>query len=341
MRYLFISLAIFVTIAQPVYAITLPEINNLNDVALSIEPRYPKPGDAVTASVQSYSHNLQGMDIKWSVDGVVLGSGTGLTTTIFKAPELGKSLDLSVEVVGLTTLQRVVAPIMVDILWEAQTYTHPGYLGRALPVDNSWIRALALPHLGNDSNIDTTKLIYNWYKDGRFLIKDSGINRSSITTKSPGIYSKYNLNVEVTDLNGTPLGRSGVTILSTEPELILYESSPLIGTIFYRALLGSTPSTYTKESDVVAVPYYFSILNPSTLRYKWQSYNMRITQDSEPQIITILESVTGAALSVSARHKDVLLQSAKARYSISEKSLVGGGSGQEGYLSPFGSPDDI
>ncbi len=342
MKYLYI-LFIFFLFAQTTFVEAIPGLSELNDVVLITEPVHPRPGSTITASLQSFSHNLQGMNIKWSVDGTILHQGLGLTTVSIEAPSLGETIRLSAEVSNLTTVDRTITPIIIDILWEATTYTHKEYLGRALPVDGSRIRAMVIPHFGN-SGIDDTKLIYNWYKDGRFLIKDSGINRNVIETESPRIFSRYNLNVEITDLQGIPLGRSGVTISSVEPELILYRSLPLIGTTFHKSLSNSSSTTITKENNIVAVPYYFSILNPNVLRYKWQSNNMKLAQNpgSEPQLITILESVIGSTLSVSARHRDILLQSARTNHSvIRDRLLDNHNDGQGVRTSPFGSPDSI
>jgi len=328
MRYTLI-LFILLAVAQTAFA------QNFNEVAMSITPEYPKPGDIIQVSLQSYSQNLQGAKVSWLLDEVLLKEGVGLTKSTITAPLLGEHITLIIKVNNKEQARRTITPATVDILWEAQTYTPKHYKGRALPVDSSTIRAIAIPQLGKA--VDTAGLIYNWYKGSTLLTKLSGRGKDTITTDSPGLYDDYNLSVEVTNASGIILSKNGVRITTTEPEILFYASTPILGIDLARAISTNNTSQPSNESTFVALPYYFSITEPQELQYTWSVSNAQYIQDTKPNSITLTTIGTGMSLSATAQHSKILLQSSSMSYRASQQIPTGDTAQQDSYQSPFDS----
>ncbi len=330
MRYIFIFI-IFTLSIQTAFA------QSFREVAIQLEPEYPKPESIVQVSLQSYSQNLQGLKISWYLDDVLIKEGNGLINLELTAPILGEQINLIIKINDTVVASRTIAPTMIDILWEAQTYTPKHYKGRALPVDSSRVRAIAIPHLGRDT--DPQDLIYNWYKESRLLTKQSGRGKNTLITDSPGLYDDYHLAVEVTDIQGKVLGQNGVRIISTEPELILYKTSPLLGTLFQNALSTKITQQQNIEQSLIAIPYYFSITKGQELSYVWRISGAQYIQDSAPNNITITNTNTKANISVTAQHQQSLLQSASTSYYFSGQNTIFN-TQQQDYVSPFGNPNN-
>ena len=328
MRYIYIILTLFF-IAPTAFA------QNFNEVAIGLEPEYPKPGDVIKISLQSYSQNLQGSKIGWYLDDVLLKEDVGLTENTITAPLLGEHITLIIKVNNKEQARRIITPTAVDILWEAQTYIPQHFMGRALPVDSSTIKAVALPHLGDAKK--TENLIYNWYKGGRLLTKLSGRGRSTIITASPSLYDDYNLSIEITDSHGIVLSKNGVKITTVEPEILFYTSSPLLGINFTKAITTNNAQQLNNESAFVALPYYFSIANPQELTYKWRVSNARSLRGTQSNDIIITNKQTDAGISLTVQHPNVLLQSASTLYKFPNIDITNNNySEPSSYESPFG-----
>ncbi len=314
--HIFLIFILFFLITPTVHA------QGFEEVSIQLEPEYPTPNSTVKARLQSYAQNLQSVNIGWYLDDVLLKKGTGLTEITLATPILGESINVFIKIDDEIIAKRTITPTTIDILWEADTYTPSLYNGRALPTDSSKIRAMAIPHTGTP--IDTDTLIYNWYIGGQFLSELSGVGKDTITIPSPGLYDVYNLSVEITDTRGLTIGKNGVRIANTEPELLLYTLSPLLGIQLNKALAQNTPIYETTqnitEKTIVAIPYYFSTQTPEALNYTWQTMRVQTFQQPVDNIITLGNAQNNAYISVLAEHPTILLQSAKTDYSFSNPS---------------------
>ncbi|GEM_PF-6933948 len=332
MRYIFISIVVILLNTSSVV-----EAASFNSVSISTVPEYPKPGEATSISLQSYSYELQGLPISWYLNGVFFKEGIGLTKISLSAPGLGSATSVKAQIGNITNTTLEIRPTTVDILWEADTSTPKYFLGRALPVDSSNIHAVAIPHLGNQ---DATNLIYKWYINGRFLKNLSGANRNTIVTSSPKLYDDYFLSLDILDNSGRTLGSNGVKIHSTEPEVILYNISPLLGVITYNALGAATIQESSIERTVLAVPYYFNTPSIGNLSYKWDIFNAEYIQDIGVDSITITDAQVGAGVSVEITNPEALLQSSHTAYRFKNyESLHNDTYGNGDYQSPFGSSE--
>ncbi len=330
MRY--ILLLIFIIFFQ----LQLVSASSYSDVSLTLQPQYPQPGEIVQASLSTYAYNLQNIEIVWTLDDALLQKGVGLTAISLSAPNLGKQATLKATIGTLAKAESVVAPVSIDILWEADTFSPPRYLGRALPVDGSYVRIAAIAHLG--VNISSDDLIFSWYKNGRLLANASGRGESSIYIDSPRLYADYTISVQVLSLNESMLGQNSVKITSTKPQLVLYPESPLLGTLFYNAITKNYEKSQDIESSIVAVPYNFSITSPLSLIYKWSIIGSKSIQNKNPNNISILKMLPSTEISVTASHPGAFSQSASKYYSPPSESMLDDiYSTESDYQSPFGS----
>jgi hypothetical protein len=332
MRYAFI-LTILIFSFSFSSAQILPSQNSaFSEINAVFEPEYPNPGDLFTISLQSYSQNLQGMHIEWLLDGLSFREGVGITSITATAPKSDEFLTVTVKIEGAIIWEKVINSTTVDILWEANTYTPRGYLGRALPVDKATITAVAIPHgIKKD-----TKLIYNWYKNGTLLVKESGFDRNTIQITGPGLYSDYNLSVTISNINQETLGQNGVKIVAVKPEIVFYEKSALLGTLFHTSLTKESQLSESIERVLVAEPYYFSVINPLDLLYTWRISNTEYLEGEAPNVLIIKNFLEGASITTKARHSSALLQSSSTTYTpLNINSLVNQ-DGEGSYRSPFG-----
>jgi len=279
-------------------------------VNIYTKPEFPKPKELTSVSIESYSYDLQAVNIKWLVNDRLYKEGVGMTTVSLIAPKAGQSSKVEAVVGELTTTSVALRPTLIDILWEADTTTPWWYMGRALPVDESNIRATAVPHVGT-----TTGLIYNWYKSGKFLSGLSGAGKDSIVTKAPGIYNDYILSVDILDATGAKLGSSGTKITTTYPEVYLYNVSPLLGIKYWSAVVGSNTDTLGIEPTFEVVPYYFALSDVASLEYKWSMHGVKYTQKS-PSIITLLSAAASPRIRIEVTNTKSLLQSASTRITV-------------------------
>ena len=337
MKHLVYTLLFYIMIPYALFAVELPEQSYFDEVNMTIVPEYPKPNEQFTATIQSYAHNIPGNNIQWYIGDVLLTQGQGLNTLTLKAPIAGESLQITAKIGTIATAQRTIQPTVVDIVWEADTYTPTQYQGRALPVDSSNIIAQAIPHIPNK---DTTTLIYNWYKNDTFLAQHSGPEKDTIRIPSPGLFEEYILSVTITNTQGYTLGQTGVKIKTTEPEIVFYPKIPLTGITFSQALTKENMNIPNIEPTLVAIPYFFSIQTPEEIIYSWNIHGAQALQEENQNSITLTNTTPQITITLTARNPQTLLQSTKQSITISktpnEATQSFSNTQNQSYTSPFG-----
>jgi len=303
-----------------------------NNVSITTSPEIPKPKEFTTIKITSFSYNLNSVNIQWLLNGDLVKEGVGLSNISLQAPEVGKSIKVEALVGDLTAISTVLKPISIDILWEADTVTPQWYLGRALPVDQSKIKAVAIPHIDKQAS---KNLIFNWFKDGKPLKQLSGVGSDHIIITAPGVYNDYILSVEVSDSTGRNLGSNGVKVLPVTPEVILYNTVPLLGTLYNEVIPKSGYVSRSIEPSFIAMPFYFSMPSTRPLQYKWSVNGARYTQNNIDEI-TLINPSGALSISASISNPDHILQSSNTHKRIqahltSQIDIIG-----TGYESQFG-----
>ena len=303
--YSIITLLLFIMHVNIVYA------NSFTGVSLIKEPKYPHPNEKVTLTVQSFSQNIHSARIGWYLNDVLLQEGIGLTQKTITAPQAGSSINISITLNGKKYAHTTITPNIIDLMWEAHTSIPPHYRGRALPTESSKVTIWALPHIGN--NTDKASLVFNWYENNRFLQNESGQNKDTITIDAPSLYAHKTISVVISNTAGVTIGKAEVRITNTEPELILYPHTPLLGTLFYSAAQNNTSLPQGKEYTLIAQPYYFSISHPTDLTYTWHFSRVKVLQNIQ-NTITITQFGISPRISVEATHPHILMQTAQTTY---------------------------
>jgi hypothetical protein len=276
-------------VALPVFA----QFDFSDGSALTIaeSPTHPGPGGPVQLTVQSPLIDLADSDIVWTVNGNPAGSGESITTTLGK---LGSKTGVSVSVSGANgsdSAQITLIPTSIDLLFEADSYIPPFYQGRAAPSSGSSIRLLAIPHFVNadGSSVPPTDISFAWKVNGALLKSSSGIGESSAVIPAAILFGTDDVTVDAQSADGSFSGEASVSIRTQDPQLALYEDSPLFGVMYHRALGGTTAASES-ETSFAAVPYFADVSAPNDvqLAYQWRVNGISlVTDQKDPSEITI------------------------------------------------------
>src|SRR3989338_635002 len=106
------------------------------ELAMSISPEHPRPGESVMVSVESYNIDLNRSEAHWFVNDKPIKTGTGGKQLQVLAGRNGEATSVRVVVLGEngTTYSAsiIFRPAEVNLLWQAESYTPPFYKGKAL-----------------------------------------------------------------------------------------------------------------------------------------------------------------------------------------------------------------
>lgn len=221
---LFTSLHINVAFAQLSSSITNPEL------AIELQPEFPRPGEIVTANLNDYSGGTYGANVNWALDGQQIPEASNQRSTKVTAGAVG--VTQKIEVVldtpqgGKVVLTKNITPVYLDIVVEPQTRVPNFYLGRALPSVGSTVNATALVSSDGFMNPD---LVYTWRLNQKVLNGGPirGLNQVSFTTP---MGTEMSLHLQVTDLQGNVIAKRSVSIPSVSPKIRFYEINQLFGT---------------------------------------------------------------------------------------------------------------
>ncbi len=177
------------------------------------------------------------------------------------------------------------------VVWEADTYTPPNYLGKALPSAGSTVTVTALPYGPNAAGLPLTAadFTYTWTKDGLSLPSSSGVGKNSLSFTAASMGSNV-IGVQAESKANKLVLQQQIIIPITTPQVLLYEYDPLWGTLQNRTL----PTLYQllkKELSVAAVPYFINTnaTRAGEVEYGWQLNGKPIiTNTTQPELATFI-----------------------------------------------------
>lgn len=251
------------------------------DLTVLMNPDTPRPYQEVQVSLSSSVVDLNQSAIHWVLNGKTLSQGPAQKNFSFRVGKLGEptTLVLLVETPNLGTIQKnlTIVPTQVDIVWQADTYTPPFYKGRALPVPEAGVTAVALPTFVTRSGttIDSKNLVYTWTVNDRRVGAQSGLGRNTFkTSMATYVDNTPPVSLEVSDPESGLRANVTSSPPGVQPSIVMYQKDPLLGLLFNRAL-GETFSPRIQEFSIVAYPYFFSAANvaSSFLNYQWSINN--------------------------------------------------------------------
>lgn len=290
----------------------------IEQISVDIVPKVPAPGETVRISVQSYSTNFDKANFVWRANGEIFLQGRGERNVVFTAPESGSSVTISVLITkeegGTINRSYTFSPSDVDIMYEAETYTHPYYKGKALYTSEANIRFIAMPEFktSNGQVIDPSNLSYTWSVNGKVFQDFSGFGKRVFEVKSNLINRATEITVEVSAVNSKLKAKNSIFITGKEPDLVLYENNPLLGVVFEKAIEGNF-ILRRPEIQLQSVPYFYSTNKKDNdfVDYVWRMNGNDIEAGSRMSSIT-LRNETGEAgrslISLQAEHLNNILQ---------------------------------
>ena len=285
----------FLFCTAPVFAQTsLQSLNVGSGLTVSEDPQFPGPGQSVTLTAESPIIDIANSDVEWAVNGSPAGSGSSITIPL---GGLGTQTNIALAVSGSSGSDETevsITPTSIDLLYEADSFTPALYRGRALPSSGSMIRLMAIPHFvqSDGTRIPISSIKFTWKNNGATLSSISGVGKNTATIPAAILYGNDVITVDAQSTDGSLAGERTVSVQTQDPELILYEVSPLYG-IQYERAISSSQQAHESESTFASVPYFADVrnVNDASLSYEWEVNGTQVAADSkDPSEITLQAS---------------------------------------------------
>jgi hypothetical protein len=245
-------------------------------VTIRANPQNPKPGQAVTFTVESFTMDLNSQLIIWEVNGQTKLQGIG--ERYFKLEGQPVNSETIVKVIVRTKslvpaeASYSIRPSTVDLIWEADSYIPPFFKGKAQFPFQGNVTITAIPdiRIGNKP-VDRKKLTYRWNYNGKLLNEASGYGKDTISVSGDIIIQSPKISVSVSTQDGSRVATQSITVVPVRPHVVFYAESALYGTLYNRAL-GTEGNLTQEEISLRAVPYNFSTDfrgGTPTLAFEW------------------------------------------------------------------------
>ncbi|MBP6865988.1 MAG: hypothetical protein KBC12_00380 [Candidatus Pacebacteria bacterium] len=297
------------------------------DVSIGVNPTYPKPGESVVVTLNSFTVKLDKAFIIWSVNGVERANGVGKKSFSFNLDPFSSKTQVSASVsnvAGDTITKNIfINSVDVDVLWEAvDSYVPPFYRGKALGVREGNFKIVVIPNIiSSRGKLSPGNLSYNWKKDGAVQVSVSGFGKDSFVYKNSYLDESNEIQVEISDVESKTKTGSKITIPTlSKPEIFFYRRDPKLGLALEKTIvdgysLGETPET------IVAVPYFFSPknLNSQILSFNWSSGGEGIKPNRNRNEVTVVApkgSSGGTELKVVIENKGSLFQTLEKKLNV-------------------------
>jgi hypothetical protein len=285
---------------------------------IELQPKFPQPGEDVTATLNDYSGGVYGSSIAWMIDGVEVPGATNQRSITFVAGKNGSTqvleIILSVPLEDVVVIKKDIKPIYLDIIIEPQTRVPDFYLGRSLPSIGSQVNTVAL--LG-DGDGDTSQYTYTWIVD-RKVIEGGPLRGGSRVSFTMSMGKSVVLSLSVSDMSGKTIAGRSLLIPSVKPEVHFYEVSTLFG-MSYKPFNTSVPiigNTVTVQAE----PYYLDsqVFNsPDITTWKVDSITSNSNTGNPYQVTLQRVGETGESnLGFHVRSTKQLLQGVEANINI-------------------------
>lgn len=297
------------------------------DIVLSISPENPGSNQSVTATLSSYSIDLDKANISWTVNSQNSSVGIGKKTFFFKTGTSGSPMTLTanIDTVDGQSISKtaIVTPADVDMLYEAyDAYTPPFYRGRALIPSQGTFKVVAMPNLVNQSGaINAGNLSYAWTQDGTPQPDSSGWGKNYLIFQNSYLDKSNTANVVVSDITGNNSAEGNITLQTTNPKILFYENDPSLG-IKWETSLSDGFKVNPNGETIVAAPYFFSPrdINSSDLTFDW-SLNGQPIDTPTPKNVLSIKPTSGqsgdATINLAVNNINTLFQSLSKQIQVS------------------------
>lgn len=265
-------------------------------IVFEVTPALLAPGESYDIEISSLYVDLTTARINWSVNGAYKQGATGMTRFRGVAPALGDTHIVSVSVLTPTQSTPINASYTIisgsiDLLWQANTYTPPFYLGRSLPSSGATIQVTAVPtFVGKGSLLrDTQDFVYRWKVNDEPNQEQSGLGSRSLVYQNDNLDSSDLVDVQVITRDGFIDTRENASMVMQTPSPVLeYRDNQGL----WRAIQNQ-PRIAQSEIPLRVVPY-FSAGGLQSLSSKWMVNNTVIREGSVGQPVSLQVENPGA-----------------------------------------------
>jgi len=271
---------------------------------ITVSPTNPSYGQAVTATLDMQSVNLNNSTILWQVNGVTKKEGAGERSFSFQTERNGQTSLIKVTVTDQkgSVYENIyeVSPSEVNLVIEPGSFVPPFYSGRSAFVPQGSAKIVAIANiLSNGIRVSDNNLIFKWRKNGVVLSDASGKGKNTFVVEGSVPIKDINIEVEVYNYNSKLVGSNSTILTPYNTKVILYEDNALYGKLFNKALTGTVNIGAQEEFLIIAYPMYFNVSSETNdeIDYRW-SVSGKSTATAGA-INTLLLRQTGARGSVS------------------------------------------
>lgn len=306
-------------------ALNRAQAQTINDLMVEVIPSNPSPGENVSISINSYTLNLNSLNITWLINNKNVLSGIGKTKYSLTAPDEGGGVTVSIKVKsdeGEILKNLDIRPTAMTILWEAKdSYVPAFYKGKALPAPDSQVRIVAIPEIKvgglflNPKNMD-----YSWRKDFSNDQEASGYSKNYFDYISDYLDPSNYIEVSASTIDQKYTSSDELVVETFKPKLVFYKNDPKLGTLFEKTI--ENGHLIADQEILVASPYFISpknILNPR-LTWTWGINGKQIETSSIFKYLLPLKVQDGVSgksnIQLEIENMDKVFQTAKKTISV-------------------------
>lgn len=272
--------------------------NPASNIEFDVLPQNPAPFETVTVNINSYTLDLDIVNISWSVNGRSITSGIGRKTFSTQVGDSGTETMIVAAVslpTGVVEKRVALRPLTMVLLWQANdSYTPPFYKGKALPSSDSEIKVVAIPEVRSGSGLVSPKnMTYSWKKNYAIDQQASGYGKSYLTFTNDYLESTESVEVLAGTTDGRYSSRGRISIRTYEPKISFYSMTDIYGINFNKSIIGT--HTIDGEDTIMAVPYFISPKNiqiPS-IKFNWYLNDNLISVQEFRKHVVPLRAGTG------------------------------------------------
>lgn len=293
-----------------------------NELGVDINPTYPRPNERTSINLSMFTENLDSSNIVWIKNGETVLSGRGQKSYSFVMGKVGEETNIEIQITlmnGVSFSRKMsFNPASVDILWEAQSYTHPFYKGKALHPKQGLLKLIAMPEFYKDGKkIPEKELIYEWRNGLSAIQNQSGYGKDTAWISGSLLGRDERIEVIVTDPVNGITANAFLNISPIEPELIFYENNPFYGHLFDNAIK-SSHQLKGEELQIYASPLYLSSEDFFSVNFDWKLNGKSITnlRGSNTAIFRKPETAGRSNVSLNIENSKKILQFATKSVSI-------------------------
>ena len=252
-------------LASPAHSLAqsldLPSVGSGEDLfSVSVSPDYPSPYGQAIVSVLPTASSLSSATLRVRVNGTQVYEGNVRPVPVtLKGPGTPVEVTVTVSDNGsVHSKSLTLQPEDVSLIAEPIATAPPLYAGKALPPMGGSVRVVAVAAFKDSRGraIDPSALSYAWSVDGARLASASGLGKTAIVVATPLQYRERTVSVSIKTVDGALVGGASLSLFSSSPTVRIYESDPLLGVRFDRALLGSY-AIRGSETTLYAAPFSF------------------------------------------------------------------------------------